>query len=126
MYQANPALPADACGLLCRRPLSIACLVLPCPAPVLQVLRPFHDDNAKLQAAVDHLIDIGFMARRDVLRAGGVNMLWGLLLQVGQGRGRLREADADRGTYHAWHQLKAAWKADTNSQQTSLSEQTCE
>jgi hypothetical protein len=36
----------------------------------------------KLQTAVDHLIDIGFMSRRDVLRAGGVNMLWGLLLQV--------------------------------------------
>jgi hypothetical protein len=47
-----------------------------------QVLRHFHDDSVKLQTAVDHLIDIGFMSRRDVLRAGGVNMLWGLLLQV--------------------------------------------
>jgi hypothetical protein len=48
----------------------------------VQVLRHFHDDSVKLQAAVDHLIDIGFMSRRDVLRAGGVNMMWGLLLQV--------------------------------------------
>jgi hypothetical protein len=91
---------------------------------VVQVLRPFHDDSEKMQVAVDHLIDIGFMCRRDVLRAGaahwgavpvlwlwpwlwlccasllvamhrlclttccgfqpagGVNLLWGLLLQV--------------------------------------------
>ncbi|WIA17366.1 hypothetical protein OEZ85_014227 [Tetradesmus obliquus] len=48
---------------------------------LFKVLRHFHDDSVKLQAAVDHLIDIGFMSRRDVLRAGGVNMLWGLLLQ---------------------------------------------
>lgn len=51
----------------------------------LQVLRPFHEDSAALQAAVDHLVEIGFLSRRDVLRAGGVNMLWGLLLQVRQG-----------------------------------------
>jgi hypothetical protein len=33
------------------------------------------------QAAVDHLIAIGFLSREDVRRAGGVNLLWGLLLQ---------------------------------------------
>jgi hypothetical protein len=56
-----------------------------CVCSHLQVLRHFHDDSVKLQAAVDHLIDIGFLSRRDVLRAGGVNMLWGLLLQVRKG-----------------------------------------
>ena len=34
-----------------------------------------------LQTAVDHLIKIGFMSRTEVSKAGGVNMLWGLLLQ---------------------------------------------
>jgi hypothetical protein len=48
------------------------------------VLKPFHEDSAQLQTAVDHLVAIGFLRRRDVLRAGGVNMLWGLLLQVGE------------------------------------------
>jgi len=39
----------------------------------LQVLRPFHDDSVAMQVAVDHLIDIGFLARRDVIRAGGIH-----------------------------------------------------
>lgn len=39
----------------------------------LQVLRPFHDDSVAMQVAVDHLIDIGFLARRDVIRAGEIH-----------------------------------------------------
>jgi hypothetical protein len=50
------------------------------------------DDAVKLQAAADHLIAIGFLSRRDVLRAGGVNLLWGLLLQARRRRGRPRAA----------------------------------
>ena len=56
-----------------------------------KVLRHFVDDAVKLQAAADHLIAIGFLSRRDVLRAGGVNLLWGLLLQArGVGCSRAR------------------------------------
>ncbi|PNH12273.1 ABC transporter B family member 5 [Tetrabaena socialis] len=48
---------------------------------MFKVLRAFHEDDARMQTAVDHLVDIGFLHRRELRRAGGVNMLWGLLLQ---------------------------------------------
>ncbi len=38
-------------------------------------------DCVASQAAIDHLISVGFLSRAEVRRAGGVNLLWGLLLQ---------------------------------------------
>lgn len=48
---------------------------------LFKILKPFHDDDVKYQAAINHLIEIGFLRRSDVRKAGGSNLLWGLLLQ---------------------------------------------
>eukprot|EP00879_Flechtneria_rotunda_P027422 GHRR01029374.1.p1 GENE.GHRR01029374.1~~GHRR01029374.1.p1 ORF type:complete len:213 (+),score=47.05 GHRR01029374.1:56-640(+) len=46
------------------------CKHKPGETALFKVLRAFHAGSAKLQAAVDHLVDIGFLRRLDVWRVG--------------------------------------------------------
>ena len=42
-------------------------------ASLFQILRPFHDNDAKFLAALDHLVGLGFVSRRTIAAAGGPN-----------------------------------------------------
>lgn len=86
---------------------------------LFKVLRPFHDDDLKMTKAVDHLLEIGFLSRTDLRRAGGVNMLWGLLLQevnamVARHGGRMTLTELDPEAVERWVEHKKATVAATS------------
>ena len=57
-----------------------------------QILRPFATNDAKYKKALDHLVKMGFVRRKDVWRAGGPNGYWGFLLKsINQGAARAGE-----------------------------------
>lgn len=83
---------------------------------LFKVLKPFHDDDQKLQMAVDHLVEIGFLSRTDVRKAGGVNLLWGLLLQevnatLAKYGGRMTLSELDPEGVERWVDSKKAMVA---------------
>ena len=47
---------------------------------LFQILKPFHDDDAKFNASIQHLIELGFLSRAELRSYGGANLLWGELL----------------------------------------------
>jgi len=83
------------------------------PSACFQILRPFAGSDAKYRRALDHLVKMGFVSRKEVRRAGGPNGYWGFLLKsINQGAaragGRLTLIDLDVSAVETWAEKKKA------------------
>ena len=72
-----------------------------------------------MMGAIEHLLEIGFLSRTELRRAGGVNMLWGLLLQevnsmVARHGGRMTLTELDPEAVERWVEHKKATVAATS------------
>ena len=75
--------------------------------------------DLKMMGAIEHLLEIGFLSRTELRRAGGVNMLWGLLLQevnsmVARHGGRMTLTELDPEAVERWVEHKKATVAATS------------